>query len=227
MAASMHELTSICSLRQAASCAAAQPSPQIFGSATVAAFAVRAALRRPRAADAFAIGAVAAARPLAEWVIHRYVLHAPPRVDPGWRQTIADKSSSAHRHHHLDPGDLDFVLVQQPYAASYAAAWAAIVTGIALVMPGSRRQRLGAGLSGLGAAYASLFAYEWTHLLIHTAYRPQGRWFANRRRQHRLHHFRSEHYWYGVTTALGDRLLRTNPPPRSVMVSPTARTLGY
>jgi hypothetical protein len=98
---------------------------------------------------------------------------------------------------------------------------------VAVALPGGkRRRRLRPTLTGLGIAYGSLLAYEWTHLLIHTAYAPRHQWFRRRRAQHRLHHFRSEHHWFGVTTDVADRVLRTRPPARVVALSPTARSLG-
>jgi hypothetical protein len=45
-------------------------------------------------------------------------------------------------------------------------------------------------------------------------------------RAHRLHHFRNERYWFGVTTHLGDRVLCTYPAKDAVPLSTTARTLG-
>ena len=41
-----------------------------------------------------------------------------------------------------------------------------------------------------------------------------------------LHHFKSEHYWFGVTNPVGDLVLRTYPDQAGVPTSPTARTLG-
>jgi sterol desaturase/sphingolipid hydroxylase (fatty acid hydroxylase superfamily) len=69
--------------------------------------------------------------------------------------------------------------------------------------------------------------YEWTHLLIHTAYRPRTRFYARLSRNHRRHHYRNEGYWLGVTSNLGDRLLGTLPAAdERVPLSATARTLG-
>jgi hypothetical protein len=45
-------------------------------------------------------------------------------------------------------------------------------------------------------------------------------------RYHRLHHFKNEHYWQGVTMHLGDRVLGTLPDHTKVPTSPTCRTLG-
>ena len=67
---------------------------------------------------------------------------------------------------------------------------------------------------------------QWSHFLIHTPYVPRTRWYRTVWRNHRLHHFKHEGYWMGVSSNLGDRLLRTNPDQRSIPKSPTARTLG-
>jgi hypothetical protein len=41
-----------------------------------------------------------------------------------------------------------------------------------------------------------------------------------------LHHFKNEHYWFGVSTpGTADRVLGTYPDPQSVPTSPTAKNL--
>ena len=62
---------------------------------------------------------------------------------------------------------------------------------------------------------------------MHTRYRPSSRLYARLARNHRLHHFRNERYWLGVTSNSGDRILRTLPRSKTdVPLSDTARTLG-
>jgi sterol desaturase/sphingolipid hydroxylase (fatty acid hydroxylase superfamily) len=68
--------------------------------------------------------------------------------------------------------------------------------------------------------------YEWAHYLMHAPYRPKSQWFRNVSRNHVLHHFKNEHYWFGVTTSIGDRVLGTRPDGSTIPVSPTVRTLG-
>ncbi|MEX1368505.1 MAG: sterol desaturase family protein, partial [Nannocystaceae bacterium] len=67
--------------------------------------------------------------------------------------------------------------------------------------------------------------YEWTHYLCHTSYRPRGRLYRRLWRLHRLHHFKNEHYWMGVTMHFADWVLGTLPSPRAVPTSPTCRDL--
>ena len=71
-----------------------------------------------------------------------------------------------------------------------------------------------------------LLTYEWTHFLIHTAYKPKRRYYRYIWRAHRLHHFKNEHFWMGVTVHLADHVLGTFPQKSEVENSPTARTLG-
>jgi sterol desaturase/sphingolipid hydroxylase (fatty acid hydroxylase superfamily) len=75
------------------------------------------------------------------------------------------------------------------------------------------------------AAYAILGAYEWCHFLIHSPYVPRGRYYSAIRRSHRLHHYKNERYWFGVTSNVGDRVIGTYPDPRAVKRSTTARDL--
>ncbi len=67
--------------------------------------------------------------------------------------------------------------------------------------------------------------YEWTHYLIHTAYRPHGRYYRTIWRTHRLHHFKNERFWHGITNPFADQLLGTFPNQREIARSETARTL--
>jgi sterol desaturase/sphingolipid hydroxylase (fatty acid hydroxylase superfamily) len=81
-------------------------------------------------------------------------------------------------------------------------------------------------LSGVVVGYSILFTYEWCHFLIHSPYRPRGRYYKVIWRNHRLHHYKNEHYWFGVTSNLGDVVLGTDPQQSSVAKSATARSLG-
>jgi sterol desaturase/sphingolipid hydroxylase (fatty acid hydroxylase superfamily) len=71
-----------------------------------------------------------------------------------------------------------------------------------------------------------LALYEWPHFLIHTPYRPHGRYYKSIWRGHRLHHYKNERYWFGVTSTVADLALRTAPDQTTVPKSGTARSLG-
>lgn len=189
--------------------------PRLIAGAMVVALAARIALGAWRWVDLVVVGAILAFEPFTEWLIHVLVLHFRPRRVGG--RTIDPLLSRKHRAHHADPRDRELVLVPFPV----------LVVGIALDVPlllllDDTRLLL----TGLAAGYAMLLAYEWTHHLIHSSYRPQGRYYRSIWRAHRLHHFRNERYWFGVTVNLADHVLRTFPARDAVPVSPTARSLG-
>ena len=63
------------------------------------------------------------------------------------------------------------------------------------------------------------------HFLIHTDYAPQAGGLPPALPRHRLHHFRNENYWFGVSRRLGDQVLGTNPSKDDVPMSPTVKAL--
>ena len=169
--------------------------------------------------------ALLAAQPFVEWVIHKYLLHLPPIRVRGRR--IELYGSIQHRNHHLAPSDLDRVLLKPIEVVSFLVQ---IAIAMALITLAVARPigwpLLPQALTAITFAYLGLFRYEWSHFLIHTPYVPKTRWYRTIWRNHRLHHFKHEGYWMGVSSNLGDRLLGTDPDQRSVPKSPTARTLG-
>jgi hypothetical protein len=176
--------------------------------------------------DAVAVAGMVAVYPFGEWAIHVFVLHAKP-LRMG-RRKVDTMAAQAHRAHHQEPNDLNMValywwqaaflmLVAVPFTIGLGAV---IVTVIAGPVP------LGALISAALAGYCMIFLYEWVHFLIHTAYRPRSAAYKAIWRNHRLHHFKNEHFWHGVTNNLSDRVLGTNPDQREVRKSETARTLA-
>jgi sterol desaturase/sphingolipid hydroxylase (fatty acid hydroxylase superfamily) len=151
--------------------------------------------------------------PFAEWALHVFVLHRPRSADSERRESFAART---HRRHHEDPKDLGLVLLPVPTTVGLVGG---AIAG-ALAAPDRRR-----GATGAVAGLTSLLAYEWIHFLIHSPYQPRGRWYRSRWRAHRLHHYRNEHYWFGVVATSADRLLGTAPDRNAVAISATARTL--
>lgn len=173
--------------------------------------------------DPVVIVVTIAAVGIVEWVIHLFLLHASPDA---WTSRRLG-TGAGHRRHHLDPPDLGWLLLGRVdaivFSVMIAVGTAAWTVPLAVVTSGSV---VAVVLTGLVAAYVALWHYEWTHLLVHTRYRPRTRYYARLARNHRLHHFRNERYWLGVTTNSGDRLLGTYPADkRDVPLSETARTL--
>lgn len=192
------------------------PSGRILAGQVAALAVLRAGAGRPGRADAAIVAGVALWWPFQEWLAHRFVLHAAPRQVAGRRLDPA--VARYHRRHHADPWNLDLTMLPAwfvlPAVPAHAAAWTLAC-----------RDRRTA-LTGMLAFGMAALAYEWTHYLTHTGYRPRRSWFRRLQRRHRLHHFKHEQRWFGFTVPWVDDLLRTAPDPAGVVTSPTVRTLG-
>jgi hypothetical protein len=200
-------------------------TPPLLAAAVVAALALRLAVGDWDWRDAAVIVAVIAGTPVAEWAIHVYLLHAKPIRLGRYRYDLL--AAREHRAHHMAPAELDGVLIPTYAVAIFIPLIALTVWALSLpihTLIGG--DRLAHAATGLLVSYAILAAYEWCHFLIHTPYRPRGRYYRSIWRGHRLHHYKNEHYWFGVTSTVGDHILRTAPVQSEVPKSPTARTLG-
>ncbi len=215
----------VTSLRQALREFLRRESPWAIGAGILALVVVRALVGDLTWRDAVAVAAMIAIYPFGEWAIHVYLLHAKPFMLRGRR--VDTMAARAHRAHHREPNDLDIVLLYWWQAALLmllavpltVALGAGAITLIFGAVP------LGALTSAALAGFCMIFLYEWMHFLIHTAYRPSSRYYRSIWRNHRLHHFKNEHFWHGVTNNLSDRVLGTNPKARAVPKSETARSL--
>ena len=153
--------------------------------------------------------------PFTEWLIHVFILHARP-ITIGNR-TWLSLTAREHVRHHADPKELETIFIPLPTALLMVT-----IPWLMLLIPGWSTSLV---LTGLATAYAIMLVYEWTHYLIHTPYRPKGRYYTAIRKAHQLHHYRNENYWFGVTNHTADRVLHTYPEKDEVPASRTAKDL--
>jgi hypothetical protein len=191
-------------------------SPRILLVALALALAARVAVGGVGWGDAVVLAVIVALWPLQEWAIHVFILHWKPRKVLGW--TLDFAVPRKHRAHHRDPADLSLVFIP---LHSYLFSLPLVVALYVLVTPSTSL-----ALTGISAHVALALHYEWVHFLVHTRWRPRWRPYRALWQHHRLHHFRNEHYWFGVTRRGGDWLLRTRPAADAVPTSPTCLTLG-
>jgi hypothetical protein len=192
------------------------PSPWMMGAVLVGAVVARVLAGDWRLWDALLPLVMLAAFPFVEWLIHVVVLHWRPRRIG--RVTIDSLLARKHREHHADPRDVPLVFI--PWQTHL---WLLpSVTAVALLA----FPRTALGLTFLVVAGVLGVGYEWTHFLVHSDYRPKTAMFRAVWRNHRLHHFKNEHYWFSVTTSgTSDRVLGTYPDPATVANSPTVKAL--
>jgi hypothetical protein len=200
-------------------------TPPFLSAAIVGALALRIALGHWSWRDAIVAVGVVAATPPVEWAIHVYLLHCKPFRLVGRRVDLL--AAREHRAHHQAPAELEGVLIPRYAVLLFIPMIAAVVWGLSFpihaVLGGDR---LPHAATGLLVSYVILASYEWCHFLIHTPYRPKGRYYRSIWRGHRLHHYKNEHFRFGVTSTVGDQMLRTAPDQANVPKSNTARTLG-
>ena len=132
-----------------------------------------------------------------------------------------------HVEHHRDPPELQWLLLCWRDVVVFSVALGVLAASGTIPLALARSTSpLSAFATAWLMATMALLHYEWVHLLVHTRYRPRTRYYRALNQHHRLHHYRNEHYWLGVTARTGDRLLRTMPERGAVEQSLTARTLG-
>ncbi|WP_182378587.1 sterol desaturase family protein [Nocardioides sp. WS12] len=195
------------------------PSPYLLSTCLVAAITGRVLAGRDGGGSwwEFAIPlGLLAILPVVEWLVHVFILHWRPRKVAGL--TLDPLLARKHRAHHANPREIPLVFIpwqaQLWLAPAYTAlAWATTPNPTAM-------------FSLLIGIYTLMSGYEWTHYLLHSDYRPKSAYYRKIWRNHRLHHYKSEHYWFTVTSAgTADRLFGTAPEPSSVPTSPTVQRL--
>jgi hypothetical protein len=165
--------------------------------------------------DVVPVVAIAFLWPLQEWLIHVFILHFRPFRLLG--RKIDFRVPRKHREHHRQPWNYEILFIPMhswlytlpllifiwgTVMPSAPLTWTAIITHLTLTLH-----------------------YEWVHFLIHTRVQPRLGYYQRLWRNHRLHHFKNEHFWYGVTRLEADRLLRTAPVADAVPLSSTCRDL--
>jgi hypothetical protein len=192
------------------------PSPWMLGGLFVASVIARIVEGDWQNTDALVPAIMLAVFPVYEWLVHVFILHwRPRRVGP---VTIDSLLARKHRAHHRDPRDVPLIFI--PWQALIWVIVSTVAIGL-FAFP-----RLGLGLTFIVLSSGIGLVYEWIHYLVHTDYRPKTRLYRAVWTNHRMHHYKNEHYWFTVTTSgTADRLLGTYPDPGTVPTSPTARAL--
>ncbi|MEO6570792.1 MAG: sterol desaturase family protein [Ilumatobacteraceae bacterium] len=210
--------------RQVALRFASGASPRVLVAAATVLLAVRTALGDWGRGDAVVVVATVLVTGPVECIIHRFLLHAP---DDSWTgRTLG--TGTGHRRHHLDPTDIEWLLLHGRDAALFVTAFGPVTAAWTLpLLRITGSPVAGPFVTAWACAAIGLAHYEWVHLLVHSRVRCRSRYYRRLARNHRLHHYRNERYWFGVTANSGDRLLGTYPRHTSdVAVSDTARTLA-
>jgi len=192
------------------------PSPWLLGVAFAGSLVARIAVGDWQWSDAVLPLVVLAVFPFVEWIIHVLILHWRPRRIAGVK--VDSLLARKHRAHHADPRITKLIFI--PLQSLFGALGAGLIIGLVLI------PRTALGLTFMMTVFGIGVVYEWCHYLVHTDYKPKRWFFRTIYRNHRLHHFKNERYWFAVTTpGIADRALGTYPDQASVPTSPTAKNL--
>lgn len=158
---------------------------------------------------AFAAGALGWS--LAEYTIHRFVGHGPPKKSgrpPSRLAGLSGDFGAEHLKHHVDPAYF------APTSAKVKAG-ATVLSAGGVVLSFLGGPRFGVSYTlGFGAMYT---AYEIAHRRAHT-HAPTGPYSRWLRKHHLHHHYGSPKVNHGVTSPLWDLVFRTFEPTGTVRV---------
>ena len=150
---------------------------------------------------------------LAEYGTHRFLLHARPAAS----RFVLSLQHRLHYDHHSEPERLDLLFLPLwfliPALALYALIYYALSRSISIT------------LAIVFGNLCALLYYEWVHYVAHIAYIPRSAWARWMKKYHLLHHFKNEHYWFGVTNPSMDYVSRTYARVTDVQRSSTTRDL--
>ncbi|PFJ05381.1 fatty acid hydroxylase [Bacillus cereus] len=150
---------------------------------------------------------------LNEYVTHRFLFHMKPPNNPFLLKLLR----RLHYDHHVYPDDVKLLFLPVWYSLSGFSIYLFLLYGFS--------KSVTITLSfGIGMI-VMLLVYEWKHYIAHKPIRPLtkfGRWL---KKQHILHHYKNEKFWFGVSNPVYDFLFGTYKDGKDVELSETARNL--
>ena len=203
-------------LEEAVRCFVRHNSPRFLITALAVTLSIRIFVGGWSMWDAVVVAAILGFWPIEEWLTHVFILHLEPIKLFG--HTFDFEVPRSHRIHHRDPWNIEILFI--PLQGYFMGLPPLLLIAFG-VLPTSAL-----ALTAVTFYVAMTLQYEWWHFMVHTRVRPHYAYHRRLWRNHRLHHCKSERYWYGVSMLLGDKLLGIAPSPEQVETSPTCRTLG-
>ncbi len=165
----------------------------------------------------FAIVAVILFYPLAEYALHRWVLHGRLLYKSEFTAKVWKR---IHYDHHQNPHDLSVL-----FGALYTTLPAIFLLSVPIgwLVGGSS-----GAAAGVATALVLFTGYEFCHCVQHLPFTPNNRWLREIKKHHLAHHFHSEQGNFGITLGLWDKVFGTEyDSPRDIPRSPTTHNLGY
>jgi hypothetical protein len=150
---------------------------------------------------------------VSEYTTHRFMFHAKPSTIP----FVLKLQHRLHYDHHIDPPKIELLFLPWwfviPTVLVYYGIFLAIVRNPALAFS-----------LAFGSLCALLY-YEWVHYVAHIPFNPVTPFGRYVKKYHLWHHFKNEHFWYGVTNPSMDFAGATYRDVESVERSTSVREI--
>ena len=150
---------------------------------------------------------------VSEYTTHRFMFHAKPSTIP----FVLKLQHRLHYDHHIDPPKIELLFLPWwfviPTVLVYYGIFLAIVRTPALAFS-----------LAFGSLCALLY-YEWVHYVAHIPFNPVTPFGRYVKKYHLWHHFKNEHFWYGVTNPSMDFAGATYRDVESVERSTSVREI--
>lgn len=161
----------------------------------------------------YALFGILVIAPFYEWLLHKYVLHA---VNKNESSSKVKYMNRLHRDHHRYPTQVDLLFA--PISAGLFIPLQFFIVCYLIT------QNLNLSLYCAMVSLSYYLFYEWIHLAHHVeSYTPKTSWGKKLKTAHLWHHYKNENYWWGVTSSLGDIILRTYPDVKTIKKSITVK----
>jgi hypothetical protein len=150
---------------------------------------------------------------LIEYLNHRFLLHGKPASQP----FIRSLQRRLHYDHHRRPNDLDLLFLPWWFGVPNM-----VLYGYCYYRATGNPET---AVSILAGNMVALLYYEYVHYLAHIPVTPSTPWGRYMKKYHLLHHYKNEHYWFGVTSPTMDHAFATYRNVEAVEKSGTTHAL--
>jgi len=150
---------------------------------------------------------------VSEYTTHRFAFHAEPSKIP----FVLKLQHRLHYDHHIDPPKLELLFLPLWFVVPMSFVYYGVFLLISHSSP--------IALSATFGVLCATFYYEWVHYVAHvpfTPVTPVGRYM---KKYHLWHHFKNEHFWFGVTNPSMDFAGATYREVEAVPRSTTVREI--
>lgn len=147
-----------------------------------------------------------------EYTTHRFLFHARPTR--GWLLQLQHR---LHYDHHIDPPKLELLFLPLWFIVPVSAIYFGVYMAI------TRNAILSASLT-FGSIVALTY-YEWVHYVAHVPFTPVTPFGRYMKKYHLWHHFKNEHFWFGVTNPTMDYIGTTYRNVETTERSTTVREI--